>query len=107
MNLRRCAALIVAVGLSPGHSPASAVTFAQTGFAGTWQADVADAGKPWTMFLKVDGTRVDGAVSSCASLGGPIAILDGRVDGATLTFKCMSGDQQRTVTTNSDLTLTA
>jgi alcohol dehydrogenase (cytochrome c) len=69
----------------------------QTGFTGTWQASGAPPQETWTAVLRVDGTRVVGAVSDCASVP-PVEIAGGRVDGDTLRFTCTNPIGTRRVT---------
>ncbi len=66
-----------------------------------WRAEV--AGRSWTAVLRVEGPRLLGVVSSCASYPDDIAISEGRVDGSTVTFKCTSPDGARTLTFTGQL----
>lgn len=78
---------------------ACAVTFAQSGPAGTWRVEGVGQSFPWELVLKTDGpSRLIGAVSSCASVQGAFEIFDGRTNLNSVTFKCRSGDGQRTIT---------
>lgn len=72
-----------------------APSWAQTGITGTWQVEGVGPGFPWEVVLRVDGTRLAGAVSSCAS--NRVEIHDGRVNGNTITFKCDSLDGDHTL----------
>lgn len=78
--------------------PLTLTSQAQTGPTGTWRAESPTPGMPWTVVLRADGPRVYGAATSCASVGGAVEIFDGRIDGNAITFKCMSGNRERTVT---------
>jgi alcohol dehydrogenase (cytochrome c) len=85
-------------------SPVLAILFAtcapicaQTSVTGTWQAQTSPPGRTWTAVLRAYGGRVSGAVSSCASVGAS-EIYEGTIDGNTATFKCTSGDGDRTLT---------
>src|SRR5712692_2104991 len=75
---------------------ACGLTFAQTGPTGTWRVEGVGTSFPWEVVLRVDGPRLIGAVSSCASIN--VEISEGTIDGNTITFKCTSGDGQRTIT---------
>jgi alcohol dehydrogenase (cytochrome c) len=78
---------------------ASALTYAQTGPAGTWQVEGVGAPFPWEVVLRADGSsRLIGAVSSCSSVTRAFEIFEGKIDGNTIAFKCKSGDGQRTLT---------
>lgn len=70
------------------------VTSAQAVLEGTWRVE--RPGAMWTAVLRLDGARVIGAVSSCAS-NGAVEISEGSVDRDTATFKCTSGDGDRTL----------
>lgn len=85
------------------QSPTIAVTFVQTGAAGSWRVDGTAPGTSWTAVLRVDGPRLIGAVSTCSSNQGAFEISEGRVDGNTITFKCTSGDGQRTLTLTGEV----
>src|SRR5438094_398808 len=54
---------------------------AQTGPAGTWQAQ----GAPWVVELKVDGGVLTGTVAQQNGLG--VEISEGKIEGNTVTFK--------------------
>src|SRR5689334_15571543 len=69
----------------------STSTSAQTGLTGTWRAESTAA---WTAVLRVDGTRLIGAVSSCSSPQ-RAEISEGKIDGNSITFTCTSNDGQR------------
>lgn len=69
-------------------------TYAQTGPTGTWRA-VGATGGSWEVVLRVDGTSLNGVVSSCASAGQEIR--GGRVDGNTITFSCRAPDRERSI----------
>jgi alcohol dehydrogenase (cytochrome c) len=75
-----------------------APSFAQTGPTGTWRVEGAGPQFPWEAVLRADGSNLIGAVSSCASVTRAFEIFEGRIDGNTITFKCKSGDGQRTIT---------
>ena len=71
---------------------------------GTWEIDRTGNGPSWSIFLKVDGERVTGLVSRCADAQTrPRDILDGRIQGTTLTFRCTSADRDRTVSFNGKI----
>ena len=76
--------------------PVCAPTYAQTPITGTWRVDVV-GGQPWELALKVDGKQLIGLVSSCSSAQGAFDIFDAKVAGNIVSFKCRSGDSQRTV----------
>jgi hypothetical protein len=48
-------------------------------------------GATWTVVLRVDGSKLIGAVSSCPA--SPVEIYDTTIEGDTITFKCKSGLQ--------------
>lgn len=76
---------------------ASALTYAQTGPTGTWHtASICAAGCNWTVVLRADGSRLNGAVRDCLSRD--VEISDGHIEGSTITFKCKSLDGDRTIT---------
>lgn len=75
-----------------------ALTYAQTGPTGTWRVEGAEPQFQWELVLRVDGSRLIGAVSSCASNLGAWEIFEGKIDGNTLTFKCQTPDGQRLIT---------
>ena len=77
---------------------ACTVSFAQTGPAGTWRVDGVGQSLPWELVLKTDGTMPTGAVNSCASVQNAFPIYEGTSEGNKVSFKCMSGDGQRTIT---------
>lgn len=68
---------------------------------GTWRIDGSGNSLPWTMILRVDGEKLSGTVSSCASPR--VAIYDGHVEGRRFTFKCTSLDGDRTTTFSGTL----
>jgi hypothetical protein len=71
----------------------------QEGLNGTWERDGTADGPSWGIFLRVDGQNVTGLVSRCADgQTRPRDIVDGRLQGKTLTFRCSSADRDRTVT---------
>ena len=79
--------------------PTSAVAQQQVG--GTWRVEGTGPPFPWELALRTDGAKLEGFVSSCASnRGGGLPIFDGRIEADTITFKCRSGDGQRTITFN-------
>lgn len=52
----------------------------------------------WELVLREDGPgRLVGAVSSCSSVQGAFEIVEGKIDGNTITFKCRSEDGLRTM----------
>ena len=80
-------------------SATCALTYAQTGPVGTWKVEGVGVPFPWELVLRADGPNgLVGAVSSCASRQGAFEISEGEIAGNTITFKCKSGDGQRTVT---------
>lgn len=89
--------LVAATSLS-GQTQAPAVTVTQSGPAGMWQAESSPPGTMWTAALRVDGPRIIGAVSSCASPRGEFEIFQGHIDGNTITFKCRNLNGARTIT---------
>src|SRR5581483_9027340 len=71
---------------------------AQTGPVGMWHANNGTP-DPWELVLRADGPNgLVGAVSSCASNREALEIFDGTFEGNRVTFKCRSGDGQRTLT---------
>jgi hypothetical protein len=70
-----------------------ATTFAQTVPFGRWRAEVGPI--PWEVSFNVEGSRLTGTVSSCASSVGAFEIQEGKLDGNTLAFECTSGDGRR------------
>ncbi len=67
----------------------------QTRPAGTWRVD----GVGWSVFLKMEGPRLTGLVSHCATTSAaPAEIHDSSIAGNTITFKCTSSDRDRTLT---------
>lgn len=79
-------AILIAVGYSGS---------AQIGVTGTWQ--VQSTTSNWTVVLRAAGSTLVGAVSSCAS-NRPVEISDGTINGSEITFKCTSGNGDRTLT---------
>lgn len=69
---------------------------APTGIDGTWRFEAER--DSWTATLKAEGSKLTGTVTSCASNRGVIDVFEGRVDGATITFKCKSLNGVRTLT---------
>jgi hypothetical protein len=69
--------------------------YAQSDPTGRWTVEGASI--PWEVALNVDGSRLTGAVTSCASVLASFNIDEGTLDGNTITFKCRSGDQQRVI----------
>jgi pimeloyl-ACP methyl ester carboxylesterase len=61
--------------------------FAQTTVSGAWRVEGTGVPFPWEVVLKEDGTALAGAVSSC-NTGGSRNIVNGRRDGARITFTC-------------------
>ena len=99
MRVRICAVLLIVVTVSLwGQTPAPTVPSAQAGPTGTWRAESTPPGTTWTAVLRLDGSRVIGAVSSCASNNGAIEIYEGSIDGNTIRFKCKSLNGVRTMT---------
>lgn len=70
---------------------------AQPSVAGTWHVEGSGPPFPWELALRTDGTRLEGFVTSCASNRGAHPIFDGRIEADGITFKCRSGDGQRTL----------
>jgi autotransporter translocation and assembly factor TamB len=64
----------------------------QTPFAGSWEA-ILGGGPDWTIQLEIDGGMVRGTVLEL-----PLPILDGKVDGTTLSFKVKNRTGTRTIT---------
>src|SRR5687768_16233379 len=105
ITIRICALLLVSLAPSlRSQTPAPAVSFVQPVITGMWQAESTPPGTTWTAVLRVDGPRVVGAVSSCASNRAEIEIYDGSIDGNTLTYKCRSLDGDRTLTFTGTIT---
>ena len=74
----------------PAQVPASSAT-------GLWQATDVTSG-PWSIELTQNGSMLTGTVRQAGAQGGPAAISDGSVAGATVTFKAVSPDGARTIT---------
>jgi alcohol dehydrogenase (cytochrome c) len=75
---------------------ACALTYAQTEPTGTWHTEsVCQLGCNWTVVLRADGSRLNGAARDCLSRD--IEISDGRSEGSSITFKCKSLDGDRTI----------
>ena len=92
-----CAALLAIILMVLGGSfGQSQEARAQAGAAGTWQLSL-QQGLPWTLVLRVEGSLVIGAVSSCSSGQGAYEIFDGRLEGDVLSFKCSAPNAARTV----------
>jgi pimeloyl-ACP methyl ester carboxylesterase len=72
----------------------SSPSLAQIGPTGTWRAQGVGP-QPWTLVLRASGSKLTGAVSSCASIS--VDIYDGTVNGNTVTFKCQSLDADRII----------
>ena len=72
---------------------------AQSPFTGSWQVD---ANPGWTAVLRVNGTQVAGKVSQCSSQVSA-DILEGAVDGDSITLKCQSPDGSRLLTLRGTL----
>lgn len=80
---------ILLVGLVP--------MYAQNDPSGMWRADTGTA-NPWELVIRADRpNKIAGAVSSCASVLAAFEIFEGQLEGSTVTFKCTSGDGQRTI----------
>jgi hypothetical protein len=75
---------------SAGESPSQ--------FAGEWKADVQLPAQSGIFELKADGTMLTGIVRPGSTGAQPIAILDDKIDGDTITFKFKSPDGRRTIT---------
>ena len=104
MTARLCPVFLVAIAATlSGQAPGPAVAFPQTQLTGTWQAESAPGGPTWKAVLRADGPRLIGAVSSCASRQGAFEIFEGKLDGNMVTFKCKSGDGQRTLTLTGEI----
>ena len=93
---------VLASGVLAHSRPVSA-QFDSPGPAGLWRAESGPAGRSWTAVLRVDGPRLLGIVTSCTSYPGDLEILEGRVEGNTLTFKCQSPDGARVLTFTGQL----
>src|SRR5262245_1360380 len=65
---------------------------------GTWRVQGVGDPFPWTLVLRVDGPRVARTASACSSGRGGIDVYEGKVDGYTITFRCKSPNQARTIT---------
>jgi hypothetical protein len=87
------------VGLALVLMSMCAPVAAQSAFIGTWQVE---STPPWTVVIRADGSGVTGRVSQCTSRV-TTEIFEGHVDGNTVTFKCRSGDADRTVTLTGTL----
>ena len=79
---RYCALAILLAACAP--------SFGQTGPTGTWRVEGNTLPFPWDVVLRADGPQLTGAVSHCAP--GVAEIFDGRMDGGSITFKCMRPD---------------
>ncbi len=65
--------------------------------AGTWRVNGAGGATLWEAKLIADGTRLTGAVSSCASNRGVIVILEGKADQGVVKFKCKGPNRAATL----------
>ena len=93
MKLETWAILLV---LLPAAVPA------QRGVTGTWRADPS---VPLTIVLKADGPKPTGAVDRCSNVQQvPSEIVDARVEGDRITFKCISPDGDRIVSFTGRIT---
>jgi alcohol dehydrogenase (cytochrome c) len=65
---------------------------AESGLAGTWQTQITspEATLTLTLVLNVDGPKLTGAISNCATWNA-VPIYDSEVQGATASFKCRVG----------------
>jgi outer membrane protein assembly factor BamB len=71
------------------------VISAQASVTGTWRSDSV---APVTLVLRTEGAIVTGVVDRCSSTSiVPTEISDGRIDGDTVNFTCISPDGDRTV----------
>jgi dienelactone hydrolase len=89
--------MIVCVALSLLASGSSAS--AQSSFSGSWDVD---ADPPWTVVFRANEPTVIGRVSRCSSQV-TAEIFDARIEGNVISFKCRSGDGDRTLTLRGTL----
>jgi len=76
------------VGTVVGLWLAALPVSAQTGLSGTWQVESTATSPSWTVFFRMDGPRLTGLVSRCASAQArPAEIYDTRLAGNAVTFK--------------------
>ncbi len=80
----------VALALLASGSFASA----QSSFTGSWDVE---ANPPWTVVFRANQPTVVGRVSRCSSQV-TAEIFDARIEGNVISFKCRSGDGDRTLT---------
>src|SRR5687767_5947697 len=72
----------------------ASLPMAQNDVEGTWRAE-GQPSMPWTFALSVNGTTVTGTATMTGAA--PAAIVDGRTDGRTVSFRATSADGDRTV----------
>jgi hypothetical protein len=72
----------------------ASLPLAQNDVEGTWRAE-GQPSMPWTFALSVNGTTVTGTATMTGAA--PAAIVDGRTDGRTVSFRATSADGDRTV----------
>lgn len=70
---------------------------AQDTIAGTWRVEGTGTGFPWSVVLRVNGSELQGLVSSCTS-NRSVPISEGQVAGSAVTFKCINPPRTRTLT---------
>lgn len=87
--------VLVALALLASGSVASA----QSSFTGSWGVDT---NPPWTVVLRANQPTVIGRVSRCSSHV-TAEIFDARIEGNVISFKCRSGDGDRTLTLRGTL----
>jgi alcohol dehydrogenase (cytochrome c) len=98
MTTRTCVAFLIALAFPlSGQVLIPRTTFAQASITGRWRAESNPPGTVWTAVLRADGTRVIGAVSSCASNQGA-EISDGAISRDAITFQCRVGRRHVTFT---------
>ena len=76
-----------------------APAYAQTGLVGTWRAEGIGQQPGWELFVFGDAPELRGRVNHCSTTGRANGdIYDLNVSGNTISFKCTSNDQSRTIT---------
>lgn len=100
ISMRTCAALLLSAGwcfCGQVLAGGATVTSAQTQVTGSWRSEGGpDWAVGWTLALRADGDTLTGAVTNCPRTGA-VEIVDGRIDGDTVRFKCRSADGDSTM----------
>ena len=93
---RACAVLLFAAALSVAAQAPRPADADRAAPSGTWKSEPPTF---LTLVIKSDASTVTGVLNTCSSQPFiPSEILEGHVEGSTITFKCISDDGDRTVT---------